>query len=190
MVYIFLANGFEDVEAIQPRDLLLRAGIKVTTVGVGAKTVKSAFGLTVTADITEDELNLADADAVVFPGGMPGVETRGVLMYTYGVAAGRISAERMVEVLSQAPAKLYGAFPRKGQLAEGADADIVVYDPNGTSRITAKDQIANVDYAPYEGFEVAGRIAQVWLRGTLAVDEGKVLEDRGGQFIARGKSAL
>lgn len=75
MVYIFLANGFEDVEAIQPRDLLLRAGIKVTTVGVGAKTVKSAFGLTVTADITEDELNLADADAMVFPGGMPGAAT-------------------------------------------------------------------------------------------------------------------
>ena len=148
---------------------------------------------TVSTDHCSFTLKQKDAgrdDFTKIPGGMPGVETRGVLMYTYGVAAGRISAERMVEVLSEAPAKLYGAFPRKGQLAEGADADIVVYDPNGTSRITAKDQIANVDYAPYEGFEVAGRIAQVWLRGTLAVDEGKVLEDRGGQFIPRGKSAL
>ena len=72
MVYIFLADGFEDMEAVQPRDLLLRAGIKVKTVGVGAKTVKSAFGLAVTADITEDEFDPSDADAVVFPGGMPG----------------------------------------------------------------------------------------------------------------------
>ena len=72
MVYIFLANGFEDIEAVQPRDLLLRAGIEVKTVGVGAKTVKSAFGLTVTADIAEDEFDPSDAEAVVFPGGMPG----------------------------------------------------------------------------------------------------------------------
>ncbi len=129
-------------------------------------------------------------DFTKIPGGMPGVETRGVLLYTYGVAAGRISAERMVEVLSEAPAKLYGAFPRKGHLAVGADADIVVYDPEGTTKITAADQVANVDYAPYEGTEIAGHIAQVWLRGKLSVEEGKVLEDRGGQYIPRGKCCL
>ncbi len=129
-------------------------------------------------------------DFTKIPGGMPGVETRGVLLYTYGVATGRISAERMVEVLSEAPAKLYGAFPRKGHLAVGADADIVVYDPEGTTRITAADQVANVDYAPYEGTEIAGHIAQVWLRGKLSVEEGKVLADRGGQYIPRGKCCL
>ena len=129
-------------------------------------------------------------DFTKIPGGMPGVETRGVLLYTYGVATGRISAERMVEVLSEAPAKLYGAFPRKGHLAVGADADIVVYDPEGTTRITAADQVANVDYAPYEGTEIAGHIAQVWLRGRLSVEEGKVLADRGGQYIPRGKCCL
>ena len=129
-------------------------------------------------------------DFTKIPGGMPGVETRGVLLYTYGVATGRISAERMVEVLSEAPAKLYGAFPRKGHLAVGTDADIVVYDPEGTTRITAADQVANVDYAPYEGTEIAGHIAQVWLRGRLSVEEGKVLADRGGQYIPRGKCCL
>ena len=121
---------------------------------------------------------------------MPGVVTRCVLMYTYGVAAGRISAERMAEVLSEAPAKLYGAFPRKGRIAVGADADIVVYDPDGTTTITAADQAANVDYAPYEGTRIAGHIAQVWLRGKLSVENGKVLEDRGGQYIPRGKCSL
>ena len=129
-------------------------------------------------------------DFTKIPGGMPGVETRGVLLYTFGVAENRISAEKMVEVLSTAPAKLYGAYPRKGVLAEGSDADIVVYDPNGTTEITAKDQVCNVDYAPYEGIKTAGHISQVYLRGTLSVDEGEVLLDRGGQYIHRGRSCL
>ncbi len=130
------------------------------------------------------------ADFTKIPGGMPGVETRGVLMYTFGVAAGKIGAEKMAEVLSEAPAKLYGAYPRKGRLAEGADADIVVYDPEGESLITADDQLANVDYAPYEGTKIAGRIAQVWLRGALSVENGRVLGQPAGQYIPRGKSCL
>ena len=121
---------------------------------------------------------------------LAGVETRGVLLYTYGVAAGRISAEKMAEVLSEAPAKLYGAYPRKGHIAAGADADIVVYDPEGKTVVTAADQAANVDYAPYEGREIAGHIASVWLRGKKVVQEGKILDDRGGIFIPRGKSDL
>ena len=148
---------------------------------------------TVSTDHCSFTLKQKDAgreDFTKIPGGMPGVETRGVLMYTYGVAAGRISAERMAEVLSEAPAKLYGTFPRKGRIAVGADADIVVYDPDGTTTITAADQAANVDYAPYEGTRIAGHIAQVWLRGKLSVENGKVLEDRGGQYIPRGKCSL
>lgn len=129
-------------------------------------------------------------DFTKIPGGMPGVETRGVLLYTYGVAAGRITAEKMAEVLSEAPAKLYGAYPRKGHIAVGADADIVVYEPNGETTITAADQAANVDYAPYEGYAVAGHIAQVWLRGKQVVHEGKILDDCGGIYISRKKSGL
>lgn len=96
----------------------------------------------------------------------------------------------MVQVLSETPAKLYGVFPRKGQLAPGADADIVVYDPNGVSRITAADQAANVDYAPFEGTQIAGHISAVYLRGTLAVREGEILEDRKGMYIPRQKCCL
>lgn len=72
MVYLFLANGFEDMEATTPFDLIQRAGISVKTVGVGAKTVKSAHGLTVTADISEAEWKPKDVEAVILPGGMPG----------------------------------------------------------------------------------------------------------------------
>lgn len=148
---------------------------------------------TVSTDHCSFTLKQKDAgrnDFTKIPGGMPGVETRGVLMYTYGVAAGRISAEKMAALLSETPAKLYGVYPRKGHIAAGADADIVVYEPQGKTVITAADQVANVDYAPYEGWEIAGHIAQVYLRGTLAVEEGKVLEDRGGKYISRGKSVL
>jgi len=148
---------------------------------------------TVSTDHCSFTLKQKDAgrdDFTKIPGGMPGVETRGVLLYTYGVSKGRISAERMVELLSTAPAKLYGAYPRKGCIAEGSDADIVVYDPDGTSKITAADQVCNVDYAPYEGYEIAGHIARVYLRGKLSVDEGTVLDDRGGQYIPRAKCCL
>lgn len=130
------------------------------------------------------------ADFTAIPGGMPGVETRGVLLYTFGVAQGRIAAEKMAEVLAEAPAKLYGAYPRKGHIAPGADADIVVYDPNIDGVITARDQVANVDYAPYEGMKTAGHIAQVWLRGKLSVEEGAILGEPEGQYIPRGKCTL
>ena len=129
-------------------------------------------------------------DFTKIPGGMPGVETRGLLLYTYGVVNERISAERMVELLSEAPARLYGVYPRKGCLAEGADADIVVYDPNGITKISAANHASAADYAPYEGYEVSGHIAQVWLRGTLSVEEGEILQDRGGRFVPREKGSL
>ena len=148
---------------------------------------------TVSTDHCSFTLGQKDAgreDFSKIPGGMPGVETRGVLLYTYGVVTDRISAERMVELLSQAPAKLYGAYPRKGQIAVGSDADIVVYDPEGIRKISAKDQVCAVDYNPYEGYELSGHIAQVWLRGTLAVEEGEILVDRGGKYIPRGKCSL
>ncbi len=124
------------------------------------------------------------------PGGMPGVQNRGELIYSYGVAAGKITKEQMALLLSENPAKLYGAYPRKGVLAEGSDADIVVLDPAARGVITAADQEYRMDYNPYEGFPLQGRITQVYLRGTLAVDQGKILRDKGGQFIARGKCRL
>lgn len=157
------------------------------------KAIREGEIQTVSTDHCSFTLAQKDAgrdDFTKIPGGMPGVETRGVLLYTFGVAEGRITAEKMAEVLSEAPAKLYGAYPRKGHIAVGADADIVVYDPETDGLITAKDQVANVDYAPYEGVKTAGHIAQVWLRGQLCVEEGKLLLDPCGQYIPRGKCSL
>ena len=94
-------------------------------------------------------------------------------------------------ITEQIDAKLYGLFPRKGSLNPGSDADIIVYDPGDSHVIRAEDCIANVDYNPYEGFVTAGGIRQVWLRGSLAVEGGKVLDQEPkGKYMARGKCSL
>lgn len=129
-------------------------------------------------------------DFTKIPGGLPGVETRGVVLYTSGVAAGKITKEKMAEVLSENPAKLYGAYPRKGVIAPGSDADIVVYDPAADTTLRGEELLSSAGYTPYEGFQTKGSIAQVYLRGALAVDGGEVLKTGGGEFIPRGLGAL
>ena len=96
----------------------------------------------------------------------------------------------MCRVLSENPAKLYGMYPRKGVLTKGADADIVVYDPRADHVLHAKDMASACDYSPYEGMEIRGGIAQVYLRGGLAVNGGKVLAGTDGKYIARGFGKL
>ena len=130
-------------------------------------------------------------DFTTIPGGLPGVETRGEVVYTTGVAAGRIDLPTLCRALSENPAKLYGLYPRKGVLAPGSDADIVIYDPGDSHVIRAEDCVANVDYNPYEGFVTAGGIREVWLRGRKTVENGKVLDTvPAGMYLARGKCDL
>ena len=133
---------------------------------------------------------VGERDFSKVPGGMPGVEDRAVLMYTYGVKQGRITLNQMCRLLSENPAKLYGAFPRKGRVAVGADADIVVFNPNATGAISAKTQAYNMDYAPFEGFETCGRVEQVYLRGQKVVDNHQVIVEHSGCFLQRGGTAL
>lgn len=123
-------------------------------------------------------------DFTKIPGGLPGVEHRAVLLYTCGVAAGRISAEDMCGVLSENPAKLYGCWPQKGVIAPGSDADIVVFDPAAEGRITAEDQSQNVDYTPYEGIQTRGAVERVYLRGVLAAEDGRMFRTT-GRFVSR-----
>lgn len=129
-------------------------------------------------------------DFTKIPGGLPGVETRGVLIYSELVASKTLTQEQMVQMLCENPAKLYGMWPRKGVLAPGSDADIVVFDPDSHDVIRAEDLIANVDYTPYEGYRTTGRIDAVYLRGSLAVEKGKVLAGSDGTYIHRGKPML
>lgn len=139
---------------------------------------------------TTEQKNLGREDFRKIPGGMPGVETRGTLLYTYGVDQGRISPETMCKVLSENPARLYGMYPQKGAIAPGSDADLVILRPGVEDVITAADQIQNVDYAPFEGTKVTARIEKVFLRGTEAVRDGQVIREKLGRFVKRGKYNL
>ena len=139
---------------------------------------------------TTEQKKLGEGDFTKIPGGMPGAETRGTLIYTYGVDKGRITKEDMCRVLSENPAKLYGLYPRKGVIAPGSDADLVIMRTGVEDVITAKDQVQNVDYAPFEGTKVTGRVESVFLRGLQAVKDGKVVEEKKGEFLKRGKYAL
>ena len=107
----------------------------------------------------------AAADFAHTPNGGPGLELRMGLLYTYGVAAGRLTPERFVEVTSTNAAKYFGLYPRKGVLAPGSDADIVVYDPNGEHLVRHADLHDATDHTPYEGLPLRGRVRDVFLRG-------------------------
>ena len=139
---------------------------------------------------TLEQKEAGRGDFTRIPGGLPGVEARGELVYSFGVATRKISLAAMCRVLSENPAKLYGMFPRKGVIAPGADADIVVYDPRADHILRAEDMVSRAGYTPYEGFVTRGSIAQVWLRGRLMVEDGQVVGDRMGQYILRGKNTL
>ena len=133
---------------------------------------------------------LGREDFSKIPNGIPGVEHRPSLMYTYGVAAGRITAVDMARLLAENPARLFGMYPQKGVLAVGSDADLVIFDPNDTGRITAETQYQNVDYTPYEGMALRGRVDTVLLGGEVAVEGGRVLLERRGRYVSRGPSGF
>jgi dihydropyrimidinase len=123
------------------------------------------------------------------PNGLPGVEDRVDLLHDGGVVAGRITRERWVEVISTAPAKLFGMFPRKGTIAVGSDADLVVYDPNRRRTISARTHHMDVDYSCYEGRSVQGASDVVLSRGSVIVRDGEFTGRKGhGRFIARGRA--
>jgi dihydropyrimidinase len=121
------------------------------------------------------------------PNGMPGVETRLYLLWDGGVRAGRISMNRFVEITATAPAKIFGLYPRKGSVAVGADADLLVWDPEKRHVLSDKTLHMKVDYTPYEGREVVGAPSHVISRGKVVVQDGKYLGKKGyGQFVKRG----
>lgn len=124
------------------------------------------------------------------PNGAPGVENRMSLMYHHGVVEGRLSINRFVELTSTAAAKTFGLFPKKGTIAVGSDADLVVFDPERKETVSVKNPFThhmNVDYSTYEGFELQGWSEIVISRGRIICDNGKLVTEGGGQFIKRAR---
>jgi dihydropyrimidinase len=123
------------------------------------------------------------------PNGAPGIETRLPLIFDGGVGKHGMSLNRFVEITATAPAKLFGLFPRKGTIAVGSDADLVLFDPNEAWTIRAAEHHSRIDYSLFEGRRVTGRVMKVFLRGELIVDGERWLGREGmGEFLRRPRS--
>jgi dihydropyrimidinase len=134
----------------------------------------------------EGQKDLGKGDFRKVPNGLPGVEDRVDLLHDGGVVDGRITKERWVEIISTVPAKMFGMYPRKGAVAVGSDADLVIYDPNAKHTISAKTHHMDVDYSVYEGREVQGRSDIVLQRGSVIVRDGQFTGRKGaGKFLKR-----
>ncbi|HYC88203.1 MAG TPA: dihydropyrimidinase [Thermoanaerobaculia bacterium] len=135
----------------------------------------------------KEQKELGKEDFSKIPNGGPGVEHRMSLIYNGGVAEGRISVNRFVEITSTAQAKIFGLFPRKGTIAVGSDADIVIFDPDEEMTISAKTHHMRVDYSAYEGMKVRGVTKTVLSRGEVVIEEGQYVGRKGhGSFLKRG----
>lgn len=125
-------------------------------------------------------------DFTKIPNGIPSLEDRVNLFYTHGVKTGRINLHRFVYAASTQAAKLFGLFPRKGTIAVGSDADLVIYDPSYKGKISARTHQLNLDYSAFEGWEISGRPSVVTVRGVVQVKEGEFVgEAKRGRFLKR-----
>ena len=150
--------------------------------------ILSAISTDHCAFLWDGQKTLGKDDFSKIPNGGPGLENRLHMIHEFGVRAGRISLNRMVELLSTNPAKLFGLYPRKGTIAVGSDADIVVFDPERKHTISAASHHSKIDYNLYEGTEVTGTPEVVLLRGNVLVEGDELVASPGiGQFVARAK---
>ena len=140
------------------------------------------------AFLFDGQKTLGKDDFSKIPNGGPGLENRLQMIHEFGVRGGRISLNRMVELLATNPAKLFGLYPRKGTIAVGSDADIVVFDPEKQVTISAKTHHSKADYNLYEGTKVTGSPEVVLLRGHVLVENDELVAAPGvGQFVARAR---
>src|SRR5438874_13275050 len=137
----------------------------------------------------KEQKELGKDDFTKIPNGGPGIEHRMSLVYSGGVGKGRFSVNRFVELVSTTPAKIFGLYPRKGTIAVGSDADLVIFDPNREHTISAKTHHMRVDYSMFEGIKVKGMPETVFSRGRVLVENEKFLGRAGqGEFLKRSAS--
>jgi len=133
-----------------------------------------------------DQKSLGINDFTKIPNGGPGIENRLQLIHHHGVNSGKLTLNRFVEITSTAPARIFGMYPRKGTIAPGSDADIVIWNPNADYTISAATHNMRVDYSMFEGYKVKGNARQVFSSGELIVEHGKFIGKAGrGNYLKR-----
>jgi dihydropyrimidinase len=137
----------------------------------------------------EGQKEMGRGNFAKIPNGVPGIEWRTTLLYHFGVREGRIGLNRFVELISTNPAKLFGCYPRKGEIEPGSDADLIIFDPDREVTLSARTQATLSDYNPYEGWTVYGGSERVLLRGRVIAANGVFVGRKGqGKFVRRGES--
>ncbi len=150
--------------------------------------VLSAISTDHCAFLWDGQKTMGRDDFSRIPNGGPGLEDRLRMIHHFGVNEGRITLNRMVDLLCTTPARLFGLYPRKGTIAPGCDADLVIFDPERRTTITAASQHSRSDYNLYEGTEVVGDVETVLIRGTVVVDGGELRVEPGfGRFVERAR---
>ena len=140
------------------------------------------------AFLWDGQKTLGKDDFTKIPNGGPGLEDRLKMIHHFGVREGRIGVNRMVDLLATQPAKLFGLYPRKGTVAVGSDADLVIFDPERRETISASTHHSKCDYSLYEGTEVVGAPELVLLRGNVLVEDGELVGKPGtGRFVRRAR---
>lgn len=137
-----------------------------------------------------DQKKAGEKDFSKIPNGAPGIENRMELMFSEGVLKNRITLNKFVEVNATNPAKIFGLYPKKGTIAVGADADLIVFDPKESHTMSSQTHHMRVDYSTYEGWKVTGKVKTVLLRGSVAIENGKCHLEKGfGKYQHRRKNA-
>jgi dihydropyrimidinase len=140
------------------------------------------------AFLFDGQKTLGKDDFTKIPNGGPGLEDRLVMIHHFGVNEGRVGLNRMVDLLATQPAKLFGLYPRKGTIAPGADADIVIFDPAKEHMLGAESHHSKADYNLYEGTTVTGAVDVTMVRGNVIVEAGELVAEPGvGQFVKRAR---
>ncbi|MCM2322372.1 MAG: dihydropyrimidinase [Oligoflexia bacterium] len=177
-------KGFEGARFVLSPPLRAKKDLRALWKGLSKNLIQTVA--TDHCSFRAEQRELGREDFTKIPNGLAGVEHRLELLYSEGVEGRKISLERFVELSSTAAAKLLGLYPRKGAIAVGSDADLVVFDPNQTHVISAKTHHMNVDYSNYEGWKVKGKVKTVVLRGTVAIEDGQARVAPGfGKYLRR-----
>jgi dihydropyrimidinase len=156
--------------------------------------IKDGFCDTINSDHSAYDTKQKDQHKDYFPripNGLPGIETRGNVMFSEGVMKGRMTENQFVQLMSSNDAKLMGLYPKKGTISIGSDADIILVNPEAKYILKASDLHMATDYTPFEGFELTGKITHTIVRGNVIIDEGQyVNKDFRGNFIKRHSPIL
>ena len=135
----------------------------------------------------KNQKHMGQDDFRNIPNGAPGLQNRLAILWTYGVETGKITRQKLVDIYASRPARNNGLDYCKGFIEVGYDADIVIYDPDYTGVISNNDSLHGVDYSPYEGMEQKGKVDTVFLRGSIVVEDGNYIGNKGDGKLIKGK---